>query len=735
MRASFNTKVIVPVLLVMAGLVGLTSWIINIRIRDLVRSHAVSELNTASEVFEQFQTIRLRDLLARCRSITIQPRFQAVAALGESKTMEFLLKELVEESDDLDLLRVWDPNGVRLAMASRSDKFGQDHSDALEKAIEQDLQATLNGDSRSRQLAVGGHLIQIALVPIRSGDAYAGALAFGRVLNQVDVAEYRALLGCDLAFFVGDQSLVSSLSSEQTDGTLTPGGFGPPREILLAQTHFTGLLKKPPSAQEGLTCLLLASDEPQLLALRQTQQILLAAGLFGTLLGGGVTAWMIRRSTQPLARLRAAAEAIGRGEFDQHVAVSGGDELEELASAFNQMAENLKTSREKLQNTVNTLSDTRARLLQSEKLSAVGEFISGITHELNSPLTIMIGYADMLENTVKNTPYATDIRGIAEAARRCHKIVQNLLSFARQQPVEKKYIAVNELITSALGFLYYELKTGNIEVKLDLAGDLPPVLADSHQLQQVFLNLLNNARQAIAEDRGRGCISISTLLHQGRVRIQVSDDGPGIPAEFLKRIFDPFFTTKPPGKGTGLGLSVSFGIIKDHGGEISASSAPGNGATFTIDLPAGAPEDLDDDPDSVAHSAQRGSGRLLVVDDEEMMRNFQANILTKAGYRVEQASEGGEALVKLRQGDYDLILSDWKMPGMSGRELYEEIRRMRPELCRRFILVSGDVLNEQMSDFIQRNSIHHCPKPFKARQLLEVMGAALRVAGADSRKH
>ena len=706
MRVSFNTKVLVPALGVMAGLVALTLWIVHVRIQSLVRAHATDSLRTSAAVLDHFQGLRLRDLLARARNLTHEPRFRAVAQLAEPKTTAFLLKELVEELN-LDLVALWGADASPLASAGSAA--------AAMPALSAGVDAVLRGESRTELRLHGDLPLQLVLLPVQVGTSQSGVLAFGRVLDSTAAAEYRALLGCDIAFCASGRPVLTTFPSGLDEMGPIAAPDGVPRGYELDGTHYLGVARRPSggSAEPGLSYLLLASYEPQLQSLRRTQGILLSVGALGLLLGGLATGLAIRQATRPLALLQAGAEAIGRGDFAHRVQVPDQGEFHDLADAFNQMAANLQGSREKLENTVATLRDTRARLLQTEKLSALGEFISGITHELNSPLTIMIGYAEMLGDSVADPTQRADIQGIAEAARRCHKIVQNLLSFARQHPVERSLLDLNALLTGSVGFLYHELRTGNIDVQQDLDPALPRVLADPHQLQQVLLNLINNARQAIGDARGRGRIRLATSAHGDRVRIEVSDDGPGMSPEVLARVFDPFFTTKPVGKGTGLGLSVSFGIVREHGGEITARGAPGQGAVFTIELPAGARDPAD------------GSGRVLVVDDEEGMRAYLTRTLRAAGYAVEAAADGRAALDILAAGGVDLVLSDWKMPGMDGLELYRAIQRSHPTLARRFILVSGDVLNDRLDALVRDENLAHCPKPFHSRHLLALMARVL----------
>src|SRR5438105_439953 len=226
----------------------------------------------------------------------------------------------------------------------------------------------------------------------------------------------------------------------------------------------------------------------------------------GILFGIAILWMLVRKLTEPLRALRDSAEAVGRGDFSRRVEVQSRDECGELAEVFNQMTENLKTSREQLEKTVETLKTTQAQLIQSEKLSAVGEFVAGVAHELNNPLTSVVGFAELMQQSEVSPQHRRFIDLIVNSAQRCHKIVEGLLSFARQHKPERKPVKIRELLEATIGILQYHLRTSNIEVITKFDPDLPKVMADPHQLQQVFLNILNNARQAIEGSRTSGVV-------------------------------------------------------------------------------------------------------------------------------------------------------------------------------------------------------------------------------------
>ncbi len=314
---------------------------------------------------------------------------------------------------------------------------------------------------------------------------------------------------------------------------------------------------------------------------------------------------------QPIHKLAGAAEQIARGDMSQTVEESSIDELRKLARAFNVMVESLKQSQYeiemynrtlelKIAERTRELEEAQTQLVQSEKMSAIGQLAAGVAHELNNPMGGILGYAQFaLEKMSKATPetltdkdiqsqikYLTDIE---QQSRRCRAIVKNLLKFSRSSDKKEwETLDINMMLTDTISLIQHQLDLGNIEIEKDFADDLPVYHGNASQLQQVFTNLLLNAQHAM---EGGGTINLTTRLSpkfgefSGCIEIIVEDNGKGIEQENLSRIFEPFFTTKEKGKGTGLGLSISYGIVKEHGGDIAVSSEPGAGTRFTVILP------------------------------------------------------------------------------------------------------------------------------------------------------
>jgi len=372
---------------------------------------------------------------------------------------------------------------------------------------------------------------------------------------------------------------------------------------------------------------------------------------------------------------------------------------------------------------------TDERLRQTEKLTTLGSLISGVAHELNNPLTVVTGFAHLLAGA-PDVPERVKRRlgQINVQAERAAKIVKNLLTFARQQPPEQRPVRLPELVDQALDLLAYQLGVNTIQVRRDFPAGVVELAADPDQLLQVLLNLLQNALHAMAGIARERVVSVRIAPAGGRVRLEVEDTGPGIPAAILDRIFDPFFTTKPPGQGTGLGLSICYGIVKAHGGDIAVENVPGGGARFVVDLPIGVLPAVPPRPaaPAVAQGPATDRARILVVDDEPEILSLLSEVLESSGHRVSTAANGRTALERIARGEvYDLVLLDVKMPEIDGRTVFEELERDRPELARRVIFSTGDVISDDTREFIQASGRPAVMKPFVSDDIERVLRTTL----------
>jgi signal transduction histidine kinase/CheY-like chemotaxis protein len=587
-------------------------------------------------------------------------------------------------------------------------------------------------------LLFGNRLFDVVSIPVKVGANVVGALTFGVEIGATVAEEFKQLTHMEIVFLVNDRVTLTTLQKEGLQRDLREHFLDTElpkkprvRELSLGGEHFVGLGAPFTAMGDGEPAyLLLSSYEQSLAALHATQRMLALCSLVAIALGTGVVFLLVRKVTQPLRALRDSAEAVGHGDFSRRVEVASRDECGELANVFNEMTDKLKVSRTQLERTVDTLKTTQAQLVQSEKLSAIGEFVAGVAHELNNPLTSVIGFAELLQNADVNDRHKHFLGLIMISAHRCHKIVQSLLSFARQHKPERKLVQLREVIESAMSILQYQLRTNNVEVQTQFAADSPRVMGDPHQLQQVFINILNNARQAIEAYRPRGLVRITSEVHNATVRVTFQDDGPGIETDNISRIFNPFFTTKEIGQGTGLGLSLSYGIIKEHGGNISVQSKPGEGATFIIELPVAQESDghakKAEDRNTTVFDG-RGK-KVLVVDDEELVLNLVSESLNPTGCDLAVAADGESALRQLRETRFDLTICDWKMPGVNGQQVYEALRMLDRDAASRFIFMTGDVMSSNVQTFLEQTGVTCLSKPFSIDHLRSVVGKVLKAA-------
>lgn len=374
---------------------------------------------------------------------------------------------------------------------------------------------------------------------------------------------------------------------------------------------------------------------------------------------------------------------------------------------------------------VTELRNTQLQLLQSEKLSTIGEVISGVAHELNNPLSGVLGFSQLLMARHPQGPLSRELERINESAQRCHKIVKNLLSFARAQKPERKYLGVNGIIEKTLELRRYQLRVNDIEVVRELEHDLPRTMLDFHHIQQVLLNLINNAQHAITAVPDRaGELRVRTLRTGGWIRIEVADNGIGMKADIKDKIFDPFFTTKSEGEGTGLGLSISYGIVREHGGRISVESQEGEGSTFVIELPIVREHEAHRDPreqTAESESDMVRPARILVVDDEPTILDLLIEVLGQAGHRVDTADNGEEARRKVTAGEYDLVLTDVRMPQMDGVELYRTVLANKPALRDRVVFMTGDLIDPDTTGFLAEVNAPTVAKPMDLRELNDIV--------------
>lgn len=368
-------------------------------------------------------------------------------------------------------------------------------------------------------------------------------------------------------------------------------------------------------------------------------------------------------------------------------------------------------------------------LQQSEKMAALGGLLAGVAHELNNPLSVIVGQATLLKETAKDEKIIERGDKIFTAAERCSRIVKSFLAIARRKPPEHKLMQINEAVNQALDLLTYPLRTENVQLKLELDPRLPQIIGDQDQFTQVISNLVLNGAQAMKDWQGERTITVKSYVDKetGHVCLEVADTGPGISNEIKVRVFEPFFTTKAPGTGTGVGLSLCLNIVTAHNGQLNLQDTPGGGATFFIHLPL--PEQYKNKKDETvaAPTLQQRPLKILIVDDEFELAQTLADLLAKYGHSFDFAINGKIALEKLNAKNFDFILSDLRMPEMDGPTMYKHICAELPYYRQRIVFITGDTLTTFVHDFLHDNPVRFIEKPYTLADVTKAITEQMQV--------
>src|SRR5437867_351429 len=365
-----------------------------------------------------------------------------------------------------------------------------------------------------------------------------------------------------------------------------------------------------------------------------------------------------------------------------------------------------------LRGNLRRLKEAQAQLIQASKMTALGTLVSGVAHELNNPLTTISLSAQLLQRQADVAPDIRDrVDAIGKECDRASTIIRDMLTFARRNEPERRRIDLNAVVDATLSRQARALELDNIRVVKALESALPPMWADSCQLEQVLLNLYSNAGHALKSTQGHGVLTVRTTRRPEEVHVEVTDNGPGIPAEHLAHIFDPFFTTKPAGEGTGLGLSLALGIIAEHGGRMTVANVPGSGARFVTSLPLGLRVDVAASPAPEIPSSVQGA-RILIVDDEEKLRRILRDVLSRSGHRVEEAATGHEAIARIERQDYDIIALDLRLPDIHGSAVWRRILEGGRGMGARVIFITGDTMSPDAQKYLEDAGRPVLRKPF-----------------------
>ena len=370
--------------------------------------------------------------------------------------------------------------------------------------------------------------------------------------------------------------------------------------------------------------------------------------------------------------------------------------------------------------------EMRLRLMESDRLAAVGELVAGVAHEVNNPLSSISAFAQLMLRDEELSPSQRDSLEVIKAeTMRASQVVKDLLAFARRSEPQREHTDLNAVVARTLRLRSYEFSSNDIAVEQELADDLPAVLADARQLQQVVLNLLTNATQAMVP-LGGGRLTVVTRAEDSAVVIEIRDTGAGIPDAVRDHIFEPFFTTKKEGEGTGLGLSVSYGIVTAHRGRIEVADTSAHGTTFRVTLPAVEAPSLELAPPEIPSILSRSplaGMRLLFVDREPALRSGLESFGALRGFKVVTASDGAQALEVLHSMGVDAVVCDLRMAAGDGGSFHERLRRDRPGLAARTVFLTEEVIVTGRAPVSRQPVIM---KPFAFERLEEALVAVMR---------
>ncbi len=388
------------------------------------------------------------------------------------------------------------------------------------------------------------------------------------------------------------------------------------------------------------------------------------------------------------------------------------------------------------------LAETKIReqesaLQQSEKLAALGGLLAGVAHELNNPLSVIVGQAVLMREGAKDEKTTSRADKIHKAGERCARIIKSFLALARRKPPERKAVSINDVIESSIELLAFQLRTDNIDLVRHLDAHLPHALADADQMTQVITNLVMNAKQVLQAREGKRSITIDSWTTQPQgsnepmLYVSVTDNGTGIPTDILHRIFEPFFTTKPAGSGTGVGLSLCHNIVESHGGRIWVENVQDTpreddrqecdsqtGARFIFSLPLSKTTRIEEEDESTGDTHSNiPPQKILIVDDEVELGQTLADILQEGGHTLILVENGRKALDVLAKEDVDVIISDLRMPVLDGPGLYHALEAEKPHYLQRIMFVTGDTLSIPVRDFLSLYALEVIEKPYSAQDV------------------
>jgi signal transduction histidine kinase/CheY-like chemotaxis protein len=630
-------------------------------------------------------------------------------------------------SDDCDLMVLSDPSGKIVALHTTMDEFP--------RATAQEL---LGHDLKERNVTgwwySGTRLYQVVLKPFYNGapekSNLLGTVIVGRGIDP-QATELRRVSSSHVAFRYGDDIVASTLSLFRQQELMSQLRTRPWKEqMTLDGERFFASSAMLANGTKPVSIIVLKSYNDALAYLERQNQLLGGLGLLAVVVGGALVFVISDRFTRPLARLFEGVRALEKGDFSYPVAAEGSDEVAHVTRAFDRMRKTLKSDEAQQK-------QLEEQLRQAQKMEAVGRLAGGVAHDFNNLLTIIKGHGDLLLDKLQaGDPLQRNANQIEKAANRAAALTRQLLAFSRMQVLEPKVLDLNALVAEMCSLLK-RLVREDISFTFRAGESLGRVKADPGQIEQVIMNLTVNACDAMptggkltVETRN---LSVDEAFARSRPPLSpgeytvltVEDTGHGMDTATKERIFEPFFTTKEMGKGTGLGLATVYGVVKQSGGCIWVESEVGKGTRFELYLPvADAAEESAALESSSPKSAAQHSAAVLIVEDEEAVRDLAAEFMRSAGYKVLTAKDGRDAVaVAKRSGPIRVLLTDIVMPNMRGPELAKHLKASLKDL--KIVYMSGYLeFNKGNEEFLEGS--HFLQKPFSRDSLVTKIDEALR---------
>ena len=752
--ASLETKLVVFSALLTGLTVAVAFFGLSLKLRDETRSLLADTLSRHQRMLVGLQRRDLEELLRVSELISDSPTLRAAMETYRDETtpgdphQQDLLATIQTEAEKIarglasDLLIVTDSRGRVLAAtgaAGDHPAIAEDLSrrPVVANALAQDDRP---GPRNFAVLTVRDHRFQVGCVPILLQGYLIGTLIQGKRMDQGFVERLHESFDSDIVVTAGGRILASTLAETQP----RPADLPAPTADAADPAGRVSVLALAGQEYVAAPLTLGLDDDGSPVAihlLRSLTNALAGANrsLLLTLLGygsfvvtvAGLSASLVARSVlRPLAHLVAfmRSTAEGSDRTRRFETAHAGAEIAVLGRTFNSLLDGLERHEQRLLENAREELRRVERLKESEKLASLGRMLAGAAHEINNPLTGVVCNIEML---LQEGPLDTRIRGRLESVRkegrRIVALVRNLLKVSRKEGGQRTMVDLNQVVRDTVNLRRHDYERAGMSLVLDLAPQPVRLHASALELQQVVLNIVNNAYDAMQGRRDNPALTIRTLERPDQAIVTLTDNGPGM--EDPSQVFEHFYTTKPVGQGTGLGLSISQTIVQNHGGRILAENAPEGGARFTISLPrTAAPEAaapaVTPQPERVPAARRPLAAAVLVVDDEPVVLELQMAILDSLGAKATGARTGAEAIEKLRGRDFDLIVSDMSLPGeVSGKDLHRWVAGHRRSGTRGFLFVTGDSVSE--STFLKESRTRCVLKPFSMEEYVAALREAL----------